>query len=258
MPKLSPAPLKLAFGKALLDLRKRRGRDAPLSQEALARLAGMAPDYIGDLERGRHDPTFSTLVRLAEALHTDPSRLVREAWELYREYRNTVVHIGPAALTKEMRQLRDWIERSPDLFWFCDPQHKCLFANTATLEWMGVTPDQVLSDAWRDFIHPDDHEDYLKFSDRKFRRREPYVSIYRVRRFDGQYIRVLQRANPQFTSKGHFYGFLGAMVPDPTAAIAAKAPSRPLTDYFDPDIYHLHPPKSKKKRAQSSEHNSKS
>jgi len=39
-----------------------------MSQEDLAKRAGLSREYIGRLETGHHDPSLSTLVKLAKAL----------------------------------------------------------------------------------------------------------------------------------------------------------------------------------------------
>lgn len=52
------------FGRALRRLRRERD----LSQEALARQAGLAPQHVSELERGRKEPRLTTLVQLADAL----------------------------------------------------------------------------------------------------------------------------------------------------------------------------------------------
>ncbi len=39
-----------------------------LSQEALAKKAGISREYLARLEAGQHDPPLSTLTRLAKAL----------------------------------------------------------------------------------------------------------------------------------------------------------------------------------------------
>ena len=54
--------MKLAV--KIKQLRKKRG----MTQEALARTAGVSLPYIGRLETGRHDPRLSTLRKLAKAL----------------------------------------------------------------------------------------------------------------------------------------------------------------------------------------------
>ena len=50
--------------------------DARLTQEALAERAGMSPQHLGEIERGRSNPTLVTLDALAEGLGVDLSRLV--------------------------------------------------------------------------------------------------------------------------------------------------------------------------------------
>jgi transcriptional regulator with XRE-family HTH domain len=56
----------------LKELREDRG----LTQEKLAKLAGVSRAYLSRLEMGRHDPPLSLLRRLAKALKAKPSALV--------------------------------------------------------------------------------------------------------------------------------------------------------------------------------------
>jgi len=51
------------LGEHLLELRRRSG----LSQESAAELAGVHEKYLSKLERGRANPTLSTLMALAAA-----------------------------------------------------------------------------------------------------------------------------------------------------------------------------------------------
>lgn len=50
--------------------------DRGLSQEALAKKTGLARAYIARLEIGRHDPSLSTLVKIAKALKVTVGELV--------------------------------------------------------------------------------------------------------------------------------------------------------------------------------------
>ena len=47
-----------------------------LTQDALAKKAGLSWGYIARLEIGRHDPSLSTLVKLAKALKVTVGELV--------------------------------------------------------------------------------------------------------------------------------------------------------------------------------------
>jgi transcriptional regulator with XRE-family HTH domain len=58
--------------KRLRELRDRRG----LSQRDLAEASGVSREYIARIELGQHDPTLSTLEKLARALKVRVARLI--------------------------------------------------------------------------------------------------------------------------------------------------------------------------------------
>lgn len=61
------------LGKIIAKLR----RDQELSQEELADRAGIHRTYVSLLERGLKSPTVSMLFKLAKALHTTPSKILK-------------------------------------------------------------------------------------------------------------------------------------------------------------------------------------
>ena len=63
------------FGKQLQQLRTRRG----LTQEQLAVTAGLSRTFVTRLELGQHDPSLSTLVRLAKVLRVSVTELLGES-----------------------------------------------------------------------------------------------------------------------------------------------------------------------------------
>lgn len=65
------------LGRAVRELRARFG----LSQEALAFQAGLHRNYVGAIERGEINPTFSTLMRLVRGFEITLSELI----SLYEE-----------------------------------------------------------------------------------------------------------------------------------------------------------------------------
>jgi transcriptional regulator with XRE-family HTH domain len=68
-------PRHRALGQAVRTLRQDRG----LSQEALADLAGMSGNYVGDTERGERNISVRALWQIADALGVSASVLFREA-----------------------------------------------------------------------------------------------------------------------------------------------------------------------------------
>ena len=67
-----------AFGQVLREVRKRQG----ISQERLADETNFDRTYISLIERGIQSPTVRTLFRLAEALETRASELMRRTEKL--------------------------------------------------------------------------------------------------------------------------------------------------------------------------------
>jgi transcriptional regulator with XRE-family HTH domain len=63
------------FGKQLQRLRTSRG----LTQEQLAVTAGLSHAFLTKLELGQHDPSLSTLVRLAKVLKISVGELLGES-----------------------------------------------------------------------------------------------------------------------------------------------------------------------------------
>jgi transcriptional regulator with XRE-family HTH domain len=59
------------FGERLRELRTERD----LSQEALAELAGLDRNYIGQIERAERNVALVNIVRIAKALEVEPGEL---------------------------------------------------------------------------------------------------------------------------------------------------------------------------------------
>ena len=66
-----------ALGRAVRDIRTQRR----ISQEELAHLSGMHRTYLGGIERGEKNPSYTNLLRLAAALDVQASELLSRAEE---------------------------------------------------------------------------------------------------------------------------------------------------------------------------------
>ena len=69
-----PPKEQVALGRTIRTLRRR----ADLSQEALAAWADVGAKHLGEIERGAHDPRFTTILKLARALQLQPGELIAE------------------------------------------------------------------------------------------------------------------------------------------------------------------------------------
>lgn len=65
-------PIPIVFGRVLREERRRQH----LSQEQLALRAEVDRTFVSQIERGVHQPTLTTLVKLARVLRLAPSSLV--------------------------------------------------------------------------------------------------------------------------------------------------------------------------------------
>ncbi len=65
------------FGKVLREMREAK----KISQEKLAEYSDLDRTYISLLERGMKQPTITTIFKLAKALKTDPSLIIRKLEE---------------------------------------------------------------------------------------------------------------------------------------------------------------------------------
>lgn len=65
-------PILLKFGSNLRKLRVQKG----LSQEELAAIAKVHRNYLGGVERGERNLTFTKFLDIAKALQCTPSRLL--------------------------------------------------------------------------------------------------------------------------------------------------------------------------------------
>lgn len=63
----------ILFGKNIKRLRLKR----KLSQERLAELAGLHPNYVGRVERGKQNASVLNVVKLARALKVKPGDLFK-------------------------------------------------------------------------------------------------------------------------------------------------------------------------------------
>jgi transcriptional regulator with XRE-family HTH domain len=69
---------KRAFARVLLTLREERG----ITQETLAFESGYHPKYISLLERGKYNPSLTTILEIANALNISGADLVRRVESL--------------------------------------------------------------------------------------------------------------------------------------------------------------------------------
>jgi transcriptional regulator with XRE-family HTH domain len=73
--KRAKSPVAIAIGKVLRAKRE----ELDVSQEQFAERVSLSKNYIGNIERGEYEVAISALYRIASALRTKASEIIREA-----------------------------------------------------------------------------------------------------------------------------------------------------------------------------------
>jgi PAS domain S-box-containing protein len=99
----------------------------------------------------------------------------------------------------------------PVMLWSARPDMSCARVNRAWLDFTGLAAGQALGEGWARVVHPEDLPRWLDACVRAFDAREEFETEYRMRRHDGEYRWVLDRAVPLFEG-GVFSGYVGACI----------------------------------------------
>jgi PAS domain S-box-containing protein len=108
---------------------------------------------------------------------------------------------------QRMRTLGD----VPTMLWLARPDMSCEYRSRQWREFTGNATDGP-HELWAEGVHPEDLAGWLQTCLRAFDSREPYETHYRLRRRDGQYRWILERAVPRFDARGGFLGYAGACI----------------------------------------------
>lgn len=114
---------------------------------------------------------------------------------------------------EEVRQSRDYyltlFDKFPALIWRAGCSGVCDHFNSTWLAFTGRSLEQELKGGWIEGIHLDDREACEKTYRDALARRVPFVTEYRLRRFDGQYRWMTDHGQPIFWLDGEFIGYVG-------------------------------------------------
>jgi formate hydrogenlyase transcriptional activator len=170
----------------------------PLLQKWQALLTSGKP---GEMEARlrRHDGVFRWFLMRVEPLRDETGKIAR--------WYGTCTDIEPlketeAKLREDERELRRITDLIPQAIVVQDPSGIPIYANQATLDYTGLTAEDVIAPHFRERIfHPDDLERLRDERNAALSRGVPFEIEQRARRNDGQYRWFLIRYNP-FRNEG--------------------------------------------------------
>ena len=99
----------------------------------------------------------------------------------------------------------------PFMLWTARPDLSCDYVSPAWLDFTGFSREQALGQGWTRALHPEDLARWLDACVRAFDACEPFTVEYRLRRRDGEYRWVVDRAAPRHHA-GVFLGFAGVCI----------------------------------------------
>ena len=97
-------------------------------------------------------------------------------------------------LRESEARFRSMADSAPMLIWMSDEDKLCTFLNRGWLEFTGRTFDQELGNGWSEGVHADDFERCLATYAGAFDERREFSMEYRLRRHDGEYRWVFDKA----------------------------------------------------------------
>lgn len=95
----------------------------------------------------------------------------------------------------------------PLMTWRARPDMSCEYVNREWRKYTGYTMEQAMGQGWSRCLHAEDLARWLDTCIAAFDRREPFEIEYRLRRRDGEYRWVLERAAPRYSADELFVGF---------------------------------------------------
>ncbi|MDB5251592.1 MAG: signal transduction histidine kinase with CheB and CheR, partial [Flaviaesturariibacter sp.] len=107
---------------------------------------------------------------------------------------------------------RNMADNAPVMIWVTGANRLCTFVNKLFLEFRGVRLEDAIGNTWALDAHPDDIETCERIYNECFDEKRGFELNYRLKHRDGSYREVFTKARPNFTTEGHFTGFIGSCV----------------------------------------------
>ena len=115
-------------------------------------------------------------------------------------------------LHESEQRFRNMADTAPVLIWVSGPTGLLTYFNKPWLNFTGRKPGEDLGTGWKEVIHPNDLHYCTLVYTTAFKNREPYRVEYRVRRYDGKFLWMLDKGVPRYSKNGEFLGFVGSMI----------------------------------------------
>lgn len=111
------------------------------------------------------------------------------------------------------QRFKNMANSSPAMMWVSDANGKISFYNKTWLQFRGISLESEVKGAWKDGIHPDDYEHLIQnIYNPAIDNKTSYTVEYRLKRHDGAWRWILEKAIPKFSEDGVFEGLYGSAI----------------------------------------------
>jgi PAS domain S-box-containing protein len=117
-----------------------------------------------------------------------------------------------AALRESEARFRTMADSAPVLLWMTGVDGRATFFNQTWLAFTGRTLDQELGLGWTDGLHADDAPRCLDAYWTAIQHQQPFNGEFRLKKADGSYAWVINKAMPRYLPNGAFAGYIGSCV----------------------------------------------
>jgi len=116
-----------------------------------------------------------------------------------------------AVIREQEAELREVLDSIPAVVWSASPDGSNSYANRRSVEYCGMTREQIAGSGWEGGFHPDDLQRHKARWLASIASGEPCEDEVRVRRADGQYRWHLQRGVPLRDEAGNIVKWYGVL-----------------------------------------------
>ncbi len=180
-----------AFGRRLSTLRKLQG----ITQARLAKILGVTPEYVSNLERGSSTPSFELIGRIARSLNTEIANLFLFGTEAGESPGATDNNTNAEAASSHVTP--DWTRYITGVgSWSYDVGADDLWWSPSMYRLLGFyfNEDMPSIELYDSAIHPGDRERILRQREELFEAGETVAAELRLIRADGQVRHVVSYA----------------------------------------------------------------
>ena len=143
-------------------------------------------------------------------VESDPVRFVSIVLDLTE--RDQLEREREEALRRSEERFRSMADTAPVLLWVAGTDALVTFVNVPWLQFTGRRLEQEMGNGWTEGVHPDDYQRCMQVYLTAFQARQSFTMEYRLRRFDGEYRRMLDTGVPRYSADGTFEGYIGSAI----------------------------------------------